>query len=152
MHMNLSKKGLGISPSVTLEITAKAKAMKAEGIDVISFGAGEPDFNTPKSIQNEGIRAIEEGLTRYTPASGITELKEAVCQKFKKDNNLNYEPENIIISSGAKHSIYNALMAILNPEDEVIISIPYWVSYPQMVKIAGGEPIYIQTKEENDFK
>ncbi len=150
--MNLSKKGLEISPSVTLEITAKAKAMKSEGIDVISFGAGEPDFNTPKSIQKEGIRAIEEGLTRYTAASGITELKEAVCEKLKRDNDLVYEPENIIISSGAKHSIYNALMAILNPEDEVIISIPYWVSYPEMVKIAGGKPIFIQTREENGFK
>lgn len=150
--MNLSKKGLGITPSVTLEITAKAKAMKAKGVDVISFGAGEPDFNTPKNIQNEGIRAIKEGLTRYTSASGIVELKEAVCEKFRQDNNLSYDPENIVISSGAKHSIYNALMAILNPDDEVIISIPYWVSYPQMVKIAGGQPVFIQTKEENGFK
>lgn len=150
--MNLSKKGLGITPSVTLEITAKAKAMKAKGVDVISFGAGEPDFNTPKNIQNEGIRAIKEGLTRYTSASGIVELKKAVCEKFRQDNNLSYDPENIVISSGAKHSIYNALMAILNPDDEVIISIPYWVSYPQMVKIAGGQPVFIQTKEENGFK
>ncbi len=150
--MNLSKKGLEISPSVTLEITAKAKAMKAKGIDVISFGAGEPDFNTPYNIQNEGIQAIKKGLTKYTPASGIVELKKAICNKFKKDNNLEYETKNIIISNGAKHSIYNALMAILNPGDEVIISIPYWVSYPQMVKIAGGKPIFIQAKEENNFK
>ncbi len=150
--MNLSKKGLEISPSVTLEITAKAKAMKADGIDVISFGAGEPDFNTPLPIQKEGIRAIEEGLTRYTPASGIAELKEAICKKLETDNNLIYETQNIIVSSGAKHSIYNALMAIINPGDEVIISVPYWVSYPQMVKIASGEPVFIQTKEENDFK
>lgn len=152
MSLNLSEKGLKISPSVTLEITAKAKAMKAEGIDVISFGAGEPDFNTPENIRKEGIKAIEEGLTRYTPASGIVQLKEAVCKKFKKENNLNYSPKNIIISSGAKHSISNALMAILNPGDEVIIAVPYWVSYPEMVKISGGTPVYIHTKEENDFK
>ena len=152
MNLNLSEKGLKISPSVTLEITAKAKAMKAEGIDVVSFGAGEPDFNTPENIRKEGIRAIEEGLTRYTPASGIIELKKAVCEKFKNDNGLNYSPSNIIISSGAKHSIYNALMAIINPGDEVIIGVPYWVSYPELVKISGGEPVYVQTKEENDFK
>lgn len=152
MNISLSKKGLEISPSVTLEITAKAKAMKASGIDVISFGAGEPDFNTPENIKREGIRAIEEGLTRYTSASGITELKEAICQKFRKDNNLDYKPENIIISSGAKHSIFNALMAIINAGDEVIIGVPYWVSYPEMVKLAGGKPVFINTKEENDFK
>lgn len=152
MKQNLSKKGLQISPSVTLDITAKAKSMKANGIDVISFGAGEPDFNTPENIRKEGIRAIEEGLTRYTSASGIIELKESICDKFKKDNSIDYKPENIIISSGAKHSIFNALMAILNPGDEVIISVPYWVSYPEMVKIAGGKPVFINTKEENDFK
>ena len=152
MSLNLSEKGLKISPSVTLEITAKAKAMKADGIDVISFGAGEPDFNTPENIREEGIKAIEDGLTRYTPASGIVELKEAVCKKFKKDNNLDYKNNNIVISSGAKHSISNALMAILNPLDEVVIAVPYWVSYPEMVKISGGVPVYVHTKEENDFK
>jgi aspartate aminotransferase len=152
MGYNLSKKGLDISPSVTLEITAKAKEMRAKGIDVISFGAGEPDFNTPENIRKEAIRAIEEGLTKYTPASGIMELKKAVCEKFKIDNNLEYEPENIVISNGAKHSIYNALMAILNPGDEVIIGIPYWVSYPELVKLAGGKPVYIKTVEENEFK
>lgn len=152
MKFNLSEKGLKISSSVTLEITAKAKSMKAKGIDVISFGAGEPDFNTPENIRKEGVRAIEEGLTKYTPASGINELKEAVCKKFKRDNNLEYSIENIVISNGAKHSIYNALMAILNPEEEVIVGIPYWVSYPELIKIAGGKPIFIHTKEENDFK
>lgn len=152
MNFNLSKKGLEISPSVTLEITAKAKEMKAKGIDVISFGAGEPDFNTPENIRKEGIRAIEEGLTNYTPASGITELKEAVCAKFKRDNNLEYSPENIVISNGAKHSIFNALLAILNPGDEVIVGVPYWVSYPELIKIAGGKPVYIKTIEENEFK
>lgn len=152
MELNLSKKGLQISPSVTLDITAKAKAMKAEGIDVISFGAGEPDFNTPENIRKEGIRAIEEGLTRYTAASGIIELKEAICHNFKELDGLDYLPNNIIVSSGAKHSIYNALMAIINPEDEVIIGVPYWVSYPELVKIAGGKPVYVETKEENEFK
>lgn len=152
MTKPLSRKGLNIAPSVTLSITAKAKEMKNAGIDVISFGAGEPDFNTPKNIQKEGIRAIEEGLTRYTPASGIVELKKAVVDKFKRDNNLDYGTENIIISSGAKHSIFNALMAIINPGDEVIVAIPYWVSYPEMIKMADGEPVYIQTKEENAFK
>lgn len=152
MNFNLSKKGLEISPSVTLEITAKAKEMKAKGIDVISFGAGEPDFNTPENIRKEGIRAIEEGLTNYTPASGITELKEAVCAKFRRDNNLEYSPENIVISNGAKHSIFNALLAILNPGDEVIVGVPYWVSYPELIKIAGGKPVYIKTIEENEFK
>jgi aspartate aminotransferase len=152
MNINLSEKGLKISPSVTLEITAKAKSMKAKGIDVISFGAGEPDFNTPENIRKEGIRAIESGLTKYTPTSGIIELKEAVCKKFKEDNNIDYKPENIIISNGAKHSIYNALMAIINPGDEVIIGVPYWVSYPELVKLAGGTPVLLHTKEENDFK
>ncbi|MBU5426598.1 pyridoxal phosphate-dependent aminotransferase [Tissierella pigra] len=152
MDFILSTKGLRIEPSITLEITAKAKAMKDSGIDVVSFGAGEPDFNTPENIQNEGIRAIKEGLTRYTPASGIVELKNAICEKFKEDNNLDYKPSNIIISSGAKHSIHNALLAILNPGDEVIFGTPYWVSYPDLVKLADGVPVYIETKEENDFK
>lgn len=152
MGIILSRKGLCIEPSVTLEITAKAKSMKAKGIDIISFSVGEPDFDTPKNIQDEGVRAIREGLTKYTPVSGINELKEAVCNKFKRDNNLDYDIENILISNGGKHSIYNALMAILNPYDEVIISAPYWVSYPELVSIAGGVPIIINTKEENDFK
>lgn len=152
MKLNLSKKCLKIEPSITLDITAKAKAMKDSGIDVVSFGAGEPDFNTPKNIREEGIRAINEGLTRYTPASGILQLKEAICEKLDKDNNLQYESKNIIISSGAKHSIYNALMAILNPEDEVIFGIPYWVSYPELVRLADGVPVLIETKEENNFK
>lgn len=152
MGLNLSKKALAISPSVTLEITAKAKAMKAEGIDVIGFGAGEPDFDTPDNIKEAGIKAINEGLTRYTAASGIVELKEAICKKLRVDNNLEYSPDNIVISSGAKHSIFNALMAVINPGDEVIVGIPYWVSYPEMIRLAGGVPVYIETKEEKDFK
>lgn len=150
--MILSRKGLAIEPSVTLEISAKAKAMKDKGIDVISFSVGEPDFNTPKNIREEGIRAINAGLTKYTASSGIPELRKAVCDKFKKDNNLDYKPNNILVSSGGKHSIYNAFMAILNPGDEVIMSVPYWVSYPELVNISGGVPVFIETKEENDFK
>lgn len=152
MNMDLSKKGMAIEPSVTLEITAKAKAMKENGINVISFSVGEPDFNTPKNIQDEGIRAITEGLTKYTPTSGIAELKKAICKKLRDDNNLDYSPNNIIISNGGKHSIYNAFMAVLNPGDEVLIGVPYWVSYPELVKIAGGVPVFIETEESNDFK
>lgn len=152
MKVSLSKKATSIAPSITLEITAKAKAMQTKGIDVIGFGAGEPDFNTPENIQQVAIKAIKDGNTRYTAASGIIELKEAICEKFKTDNNLEYKPENIIISNGAKHSIYNALCAILNPGDEVITPIPYWVSYPEMIKLADGVPVYVETKEEKNFK
>lgn len=150
--MILSRKALAIEPSVTLEISAKAKALKDSGIDVISFSIGEPDFNTPENIRQEAIRAIEEGHTKYTPVSGIPQLRKAVCQRLKIDNNLDYSPENILVSSGGKHSIYNAIMAILNPGDEVIIGVPYWVSYPEMVRLADGVPVFIETKEENDFK
>lgn len=152
MQSELSNRVLKIQPSLTLEIAAKAKELKENGIDVISFSAGEPDFDTPENIQAEGINAIKKGLTRYTASSGINELKEAICSKLKGDNNLEYDSQNIIVSNGAKHSIYNALMALLNKEDEVIIGVPYWVSYPEMVKLAGGVPVLVKTIEENDFK
>ncbi|MFA5577198.1 MAG: pyridoxal phosphate-dependent aminotransferase, partial [Tissierellaceae bacterium] len=152
MDFILSKKGLAIEPSVTLEITAKAKAMKDSGVDIISFGAGEPDFNTPEVIQREGIRAIQEGLTKYTPASGILDLKEAICKKLSKDNGIEYKSSNIIVSSGAKHSIHNALLSILNPGDEVMFGVPYWVSYPELIRLADGLPVFIQTVEESAFK
>jgi aspartate aminotransferase len=150
--MELSRKCQQISASVTLAITAKAKALKEQGVDVVSFGAGEPDFNTPENIQEAAIKAIKKGLTRYTAASGITELKEAICIKLKKDNNLEYKPSQIVISNGAKHSLYNALMAICNPSDEVIVPMPYWVSYPELVKLVDGVPVFVETKEEDDFK
>ena len=150
--MELSKKGKGLSSSVTLAITAKAKMLKEQGVDVVSFGAGEPDFNTPENIQEAGISAIKKGLTRYTPASGILELKEAICKKLNDDNKLIYKPSQIVISNGAKHGLYNALMAICNPFDEVIVPIPYWVSYPELVKLADGVPVYVETKEEDNFK
>lgn len=148
----LSRKGLGIEPSITLEITAKVMTMRKSGIDVLSFGVGEPDFITPENISSKAIEAINNGLTKYTPSSGILELKRAICNKLKNDNNLDYNPSNIIISNGAKHSIYNALMAIINPGDEVIIGIPYWVSYPELVKLSDGVPVYIKTNEKKDFK
>ena len=150
--MLLSKKAKQISPSLTLAITAKAKKMRSEGIDVIGFGAGEPDFNTPKNIQDAAIRAIQEGMTRYTAASGIVELKEAIIEKFKNENNLNYIPSQIVVSTGAKQSLANAFQAILNPGDEVLIGAPYWVSYPELIKLADGEPIYVETEEINEFK
>lgn len=150
--MELSRKGKKISSSVTLAITAKAKMLKEQGVDVVSFGAGEPDFNTPENIQEAGISAIKKGLTRYTPASGILELKEAICKKLNSDNNLLYKPSQIVISNGAKHGLYNALMAICNPGDEIIVPIPYWVSYPELVKLADGIPVYVETKEEDNFK
>lgn len=150
--MMLSKKAMQISPSLTLAITAKAKKMKAEGIDVIGFGAGEPDFNTPKNIQQAAIKAIEQGLTRYTAASGIIELKEAIVEKFKKDNNLTYKTSQIIISTGAKQCLANVFQAILNPGDEVIVGIPYWVSYPELIQLADGVPVFAQSEESNSFK
>ncbi len=150
--MILSKKAKQIQPSITLAITAKAKAMKAEGIDVIGFGAGEPDFNTPENIQNAAIDAIRKGFTKYTPASGTIELKKAIIDKFNKDNNLKYETSQIIVSSGAKQSLANTFSATLNPGDEVIVPIPYWVSYPELIKLADGVPVFVETSEENSFK
>ncbi|AKA69884.1 pyridoxal phosphate-dependent aminotransferase [Clostridium scatologenes] len=150
--MILSKKAQQIQPSITLAITAKAKKMKSEGIDVIGFGAGEPDFNTPENIQNAAIGAIKQGFTKYTAASGIIELKEAIANKFYKDNGLKYNSSQIIISTGAKQCLANAFSATLNPGDEVIIPIPYWVSYPELVKLADGVPVFIETSEANNFK
>ncbi|HHW56615.1 MAG TPA: pyridoxal phosphate-dependent aminotransferase [Clostridia bacterium] len=150
--MNLSQNALQITPSMTLEITAKAKQLKTQGVDVIDFGVGEPDFDTPDYIKEAAIEAIKKGYTKYTPSSGIIELKKVVCEKLLRDNELKYQPEQIVISNGAKHSIYNALCAILNPGDEVIISVPYWLSYPEMVRLAYGKPVFVKTKQENDFK
>lgn len=150
--MELSRKGRQITASVTLAITAKAKKLKEEGVDVVSFGAGEPDFNTPENIQEVGIDAIKKGLTRYTPASGILSLKEAICDKLRDENSLDYRASQIVVSNGAKHSLYNALMAICNPGDEVIVPVPYWVSYPELVKLVDAEPVLVETKEDNNFK
>ena len=149
--MYLSKKFQSVAPSSTLAITAKVNEMKANGIDVAGFGAGEPDFNTPKHISDAAIKAINEGFTRYTPASGTKELKAAVVEKFKRDNGLSYGIENIVISNGAKHSLMNALGVVLNPGDEVIIPTPCWVSYPEMVKLNDGVPVLLKASEEEGF-
>ena len=149
--MYLSKKFSSISPSATLAIDSKFKAMKAEGIDVVGFGAGEPDFPTPRHIKDAAIAAIENNMTTYTPASGTLAVKEAVCCKFKNENNLEYKAENIVVSNGAKHSLNNALGAILNPGDEVIIPAPCWVSYPEMVLLADGVPVIVNSTEEEGF-
>ena len=150
--MQLSKKAENISPSITLEITAKANELKSQGLDVVSFGAGEPDFNTPKNIINAAIKAMEDGKTKYTPAAGILELKETICKKFKEDNDLEYTPKQIIVSTGAKQCLANTFMAILNPGDEVLIPVPYWVSYPELVKLADGVPVFVETSKENNYK
>lgn len=150
--MDLSSKAKQINPSITLEITAKAKALKEDGINVVSFGAGEPDFNTPDNIIKAAIKAMNEGKTKYTPASGILDLRKSICNKFKNDNNLEYKPSQIVVSTGAKQSLANAFMAILNKGDEVIIPVPYWVSYPELVKLADGVPVIVNTNKENDYK
>lgn len=152
MELNISNKAQRISPSPTLAIDSKFKQMKAQGVPVIGFGAGEPDFNTPDNINKAGIEAIETGFTRYTPASGTLDLKQAVCDKFKRDFGLDYNTSNIVISNGGKHVLTNVFMCICNPMDEVIIPAPYWVSYPEMVAVADAVPVYINTTEENNFK
>jgi aspartate aminotransferase len=141
-----------VSPSITLAIDAKAKQMIKDGIDLVGFGAGEPDFNTPENIKQAGIRAITENKTRYTPASGIMELKKLIADKLKKDNGLDYKTSNIIVSCGAKHSLYNIFMAGLNPGDEVIILSPYWVSYVEMVRMADGIPVLVDLDESRKFE
>lgn len=148
----LAKRVKKIKPSPTLALSARAKELKAKGINVISFSAGEPDFDTPANIKNAAIKAIEAGFTKYQPVSGTPELKKAIIEKLKRDNNLEYKPSEIVVSCGAKHSIYNVIQAVINPGDEVIIPSPYWVSYPDMVLLAGGKPVVVKGKEENGFK
>ena len=149
--MELSKRAMSIKASTTMAISSKAAEMKAAGLPVVTFGAGEPDFNTPEHIRQAGIDAINNGQTRYTPAAGTPALRQAVCDKLKRDNGLDYEPAQIVISNGAKHSLMNTFMAILNEGDEVIIPAPFWLSYSEMVRIAGGVPVIIYTKKENQF-
>lgn len=150
--MILSKKAERIAPSVTLAITETAKKMRDEGIDVIGFGAGEPDFNTPENIQEAAITAMKSGCTKYTATSGVLQLKKAIINKFKRDNNLEYNTSQIIVSTGAKQCLANVFASILNPGDEVIIPIPYWVSYPELVKLSDGVPVFVDTDEKNRFK
>lgn len=148
----LSKRVQKIKPSPTLAIDSKAKALKSKGIDIISFGTGEPDFDTPKNIKNVAIDAINNGFTKYCPVSGTLDLKNAIINKFKEDRNLEYTKEEIIVSCGAKHSLYNIFQAIFDDGDEVIIPAPYWVSYPDMAILAGAIPVFINTTDKNHFK
>lgn len=151
MRLQISNRCRSISPSPTLVIDSKAKTMKKKGIDVVGFGAGEPDFDTPEYIRNAAKAALDEGMTRYTPSSGTLELRTAICKKLKRDNGLEYEPDQIVVSNGAKHSLFNICQTILDPGDEVIIPEPFWVSYPELVQIAGGVPVMVHGHEENDF-
>jgi aspartate aminotransferase len=150
--MEISERAAQLTPSLTLSIDSKAKAMKAEGIDVCGFGAGEPDFDTAEHIKKAAIDALEAGFTKYTPSAGIPELRQAIAEKFAADNGLSYRAAQIIVSNGAKHSCYNAILATCQPGDEVIIPAPYWVSYPDMVRLVGAEPVIVPTSERNGWK
>ena len=152
MKSRVAKRMAAISPSLTLAISAKAKAMKAAGESVVSFSVGEPDFNTPEHIIQAAKTALDNGHTKYTPSSGLLPLRKAICEKFQKDNGLEYEPSQIIVSNGAKHSIFNACYALLDEGDEVIIPEPYWLTYPEVVKVCGGVPKYLSCKKENKYK
>lgn len=152
MALTLSRKAAQVKPSSTLAITAKAKELKAEGIDVVGFGAGEPDFNTPENINEAAIAAIKSGFTKYTPASGIAELKKAVSRKFEEFNGLHYGTDQIVISNGGKHSLTNIFQAIMNPGDEVIIPAPYWLTYPEIVKLCDGVPVYVYGTKDSGYK
>ncbi|WP_332693231.1 pyridoxal phosphate-dependent aminotransferase [Halalkalibacter lacteus] len=150
--MKLAKRVSTLTPSSTLAITAKAKELKEQGHDVIGLGAGEPDFNTPQYIIDAAVRSMDEGHTKYTPSAGLPKLKEAIIGKFERDQQITYTPAEILVGSGAKHVLYTLFQAILDEGDEVIIPTPYWVSYPEQVKLADGVPVYIEGLESNDFK
>lgn len=150
--MKLSKRVLALSPSSTLAIQAKAKELKEQGHDVIGLGVGEPDFNTPQYIMDAAIKAMEQGETKYTPSGGIVPLKDAIIEKLKTDNDLTYNRNEIIVTTGAKYALYAAFQSLLDEGDEVIIPTPYWVSYIEHVKLAGGVPVFVEGLEENDFK
>ena len=152
MNYRISTRAASLSPSLTLAIDSKAKQMKAEGLDVVGFGAGEPDFDTPKHIKDAAIKALNEGFTKYTPASGIPELRQAIADKFKRENGLTYKPSQVIVSCGGKHSCYNVILATCQEGDEVIIPAPYWLSYPEMVKLAGARAVILETTDKTEFK
>ncbi|MEO5804799.1 MAG: aminotransferase class I/II-fold pyridoxal phosphate-dependent enzyme, partial [Verrucomicrobiota bacterium] len=152
MNYKIARRAASLTPSITLAIDSKAKAMKAEGIDVVGFGVGEPDFDTPQHIKDAAIKALNEGFTKYTAAAGIPELRQAVADKFKRENGLTYKPSQIIISCGGKHSCYNIIIALCEAGDEVIIPAPYWLSYPEMVKLAEATPVILQTSDKTEFK
>ncbi|MEY2467222.1 MAG: aspartate aminotransferase [Verrucomicrobiota bacterium] len=152
MKYKISQRAASLSPSLTLTIDSKAKQMKAEGQDVVGFGAGEPDFDTPQHIKDACSKALADGFTKYTPAAGIPELRQAIADKFKRENGLTYKPSQIIVSCGGKHSCYNVILATCEEGDEVIIPAPYWLSYPEMVKLAGAKPVIIETSDKTEFK
>ncbi|MFN0067887.1 MAG: aminotransferase class I/II-fold pyridoxal phosphate-dependent enzyme, partial [Limisphaerales bacterium] len=148
----IARRAASLSPSLTLAIDSKAKAMKAAGEDVVGFGAGEPDFDTPQHIKDAAAKALADGFTKYTPSSGIPELREAIAAKFQRENGLTYQPSQIIVSNGGKHSCYNVILATCQEGDEVIIPSPYWLSYPEMVKLAGATPAILETTDQSEFK
>jgi aspartate aminotransferase len=152
MEYKISRRAAALTPSLTLVIDAKAKQMKADGIDVVGFGAGEPDFAPPKHITDAAIKALQDGFTKYTPSSGIPELRQAAADKFKRDNGLTYKPSQIIMTCGGKHSCCNVILATCNPGDEVIIPAPYWLSYPEMARLAEATPVILQTTDKTEFK
>lgn len=152
MNIQLASRVKALTPSATLAITAKAKELKAQGFDVIGLGAGEPDFNTPKHIIDAATASMHEGQTKYTPSGGLVELKKQIIEKFVKDQGITYKQNEVIVTSGAKHALYTLFQVILDEGDEVIIPTPYWVSYPEQVKLADGVPVFIEGAEENDFK
>ncbi|AXN37313.1 pyridoxal phosphate-dependent aminotransferase [Peribacillus butanolivorans] len=150
--MKLANRVQALTPSTTLAITAKAKELKAQGLDIIGLGAGEPDYNTPQHIIDAAVQSMNEGQTKYTPSAGLPKLKAAIAAKLKRDQGLDYKPSEIIVGSGAKHALYTLFQAILDEEDEVIVPIPYWVSYPEQIKLADGKPVYVVGTEENQYK
>lgn len=150
--MKIAQRMENLSPSVTMAITALGRELKAQGRDILSFSAGEPDFDTPDVVKNAAIKAIKDGFTKYTAVEGITETKQAIIKKLKKDHGLNYEPAHIVISNGAKHSLFNLCQVLIEEADEVIIPAPYWVTYPEQVKFSGGVPVFIETDDSSDFK
>ncbi len=152
MNYSIARRAASLSPSVTLAIDSKAKAMKAAGEDVVGFGAGEPDFDTPAHIKAAAAAALEAGFTKYTPSSGIPELREAIAAKFKRENGLTYKPSQIIVSCGGKHSCFNVILATCQEGDDVLIPAPYWLSYPEMVKLAGATPVILPTSDRTEFK
>ena len=152
MNYKISKRAASLAPSLTLAIDSKAKQMKADGVDVVGFGAGEPDFDTPQHIKDACAKALADGFTKYTPAAGIPELRKAIADKFKRENGLDYKPSQVIVSCGGKHSCYNVILATCEEGDEVIIPAPYWLSYPEMVKLAGATPVILPTTDKTEFK
>src|SRR6266446_5115133 len=152
MNYKISRRASSLSPSLTLAIDSKAKQMKADGQDVVGFGAGEPDFDTPQHIKDAAAKALADGFTKYTPSSGIPELRQAIADKFKRDNGLSYKASQVIVSCGGKHSCYNVILATCQEGDEVVIPAPYWLSYPEMVKLASATPVVLPTSDKTEFK